>query len=85
MTSENGSGPTSSGPTFSIYCTLCSNLKDRISIDFIILMLLGLILDLPQSHFLAIRCSDWYIVMQIGELSDRTLKKLYIKKKNPIA
>lgn len=49
-------------------------------------MLLGLILDLPQSHFLAIRCSCWYIVMQIGGLSNRTLKKLYIKKKkNPIA
>lgn len=41
--SENGSGPTASGPTFYIYCTLCSNLKGRISIDFIILMLLGLI------------------------------------------
>lgn len=45
-------------------------------------MLWGLILDLPQSHFLAIRCSCWYIVMQIGELSNGTLKKLYIKKKS---
>lgn len=44
-------------------------------------MLWGLLLDLPQSHFLGIRGSCWYIVMQI-ELSNRTLKKLYIKKKS---
>lgn len=62
---ENGSSPTSSVPTLSVYCTLCSNLKGKIPREVIILMLQGLILDLPQSHFLALRCSCWYIVMQI--------------------
>lgn len=51
LLSENSSSPTSLVPTLSINCTLCSHLKGRISTEVIILMLLGLILDLPQSHF----------------------------------
>lgn len=75
LLSENSSSPTSSVPTVSINCTLCYNLKGRISVEVIILVLWGFILDLPRSHLLAIRCSCWRIVMQIWKISNKNLKK----------